>query len=322
MAVSKNFLHNIPSDSIPSQWQIKLASHGEQPAIAGNYLINNDSVIFEPLIPFTKGLAYDIFLRRKLFNTITIPKANDSPKLMAIYPSSDTLPANLLKIYLVFSRPMAQGHSLQFIKLTNEKGDSLPNTFLALRSELWNEDGTILTLWLDPGRIKKDLQPNKLLGPPLVRGNTYKLIISGKWRGDEGNDLAESYTKIFVAAGYDSIAPSIDKWKLVIPKPGASAPLEIAFDKTLDYELILNAIRVVDSAGNIIAGAMQVNKGETKLYFTPAIPWKKGIYKLLAEGRLADLAGNNLNRLFDVDLENKDRVESEKKFFEKKWRVE
>ena len=40
-------------------------------------------------------------------------------------------------------------------------------TFLDLQPELWNAEGTVLTLWLDPGRIKRDLIPNKELGIPL-----------------------------------------------------------------------------------------------------------------------------------------------------------
>jgi hypothetical protein len=322
LVISKKILQNIPSDSIPSQCQIRLAGHGVQPAMGGNYIVKKDEVIFEPLIPFTKGLEYDILLRGQRIETILIPKTTGSPKLLDIYPSADTLPANLLKIYIVFSHPMVQAHSLQWVKLMDEKGYSMPNIFLALPSELWNPDRTMLTLWLDPGRIKRGLQPNKQLGPPLISGNKYKLVISDKWPDEDGNDLVQTYIKDIVTTEPDTSIPSLNKWKLIIPKSGTVIPLEVDFDKSLDRELILNAIRIVDDTGNIIPGSMQVGKGETKLYFIPAGPWKKSNYKLLAEGRLADLAGNNLNRLFDVDLKNIKDAHPDKKVFEKEWQVE
>ena len=36
--------------------------------------------------------------------------------------------------------------------------------------------------------------------------------------------------------------------------------------------------------------------------FYPAEPWNTGNYMIEVEGRLEDLAGNNLNRLFEKDL--------------------
>jgi len=41
---------------------------------------------------------------------------------------------------------------------------------------------------------------------------------------------------------------------------------------------------------------------ETQLVFTPALPWKSGHYSITVMSILEDLAGNNLNHLFDVDL--------------------
>jgi hypothetical protein len=45
-----------------------------------------------------------------------------------------------------------------------------------------------------------------------------------------------------------------------------------------------------------------VKEEESILYFVPPVAWKRGTYILETESRLEDMAGNNLNRLFDVDL--------------------
>ena len=83
---------------------------------------------------------------------------------MAIYPTQDTVPENLLKIYLQFSKPMREGQALRHIELLKNNRDTLPGVFLDLQPELWNVDRTTLTVWLDPGRIKRDLQPNGPIG--------------------------------------------------------------------------------------------------------------------------------------------------------------
>ena len=40
----------------------------------------------------------------------------------------------------------------------------------------------------------------------------------------------------------------------------------------------------------------------SELIFKPDLDWKVGDYELLIDSKLEDLAGNNLNHLFDKDL--------------------
>jgi len=321
ISVPLKFLDGGSGDSYKNKLSIKLAGHGVQPDVAGDRLVENDNLIFKPLIPFTRGLHYDLFFDQKLLAEIEIPRDTAVPKLISIFPAQDTVPENLLKMYLVFSTPMAQGHSLQYIKLTNEKGDSLPNSFLYLQQELWNEDGTELTVWFDPGRIKRDLIPNKLLGPPLIAGKNYKLIISGDWQNTNGTSLGTSYTKKFIAARRDSISPSIDRWKIEVPKKNTTHPLVMSFGEPLDYALLKHAIRVVDSSGRTIKGTISINGDQKGYLFTPEKIWSPGYYKILVEGRLEDLAGNNLNRLFDQDLMLHANQKSTKEIYERTWRI-
>jgi hypothetical protein len=321
LIVSKYVLEGISNDSLKNNLQVKLAEHGEQPFLAGDIITEKDDYIFKPLIAFTRGLSYEVFIKHRLLTEIEIPMDTIIPKLTTIFPATDTVPENLLKIYLVFSKPMVTGHSLQYVKLNNDKGDSLPNTFLYLQSELWNEDETVLTLWLDPGRIKRGLQPNKSMGAPLINGKHYKLIISPQWPDKQGTALTQSYSKDFMVTERDAVSPSPGIWKLLIPQNNTTQPLVVDFGEPLDHELLMHAIRIVDSGGSMVNGTMTINARQTSYSFIPAKPWTAGTYKLLIEGRLEDLAGNNLNRLFDVDLDNVSKSPEAKKLFEREWQI-
>lgn len=301
--------------------KIQLAASSVKTAILGEYIIRKDSVIFEPLIPFTEGLRYEVLLENRLLSEIEIPRPTDSPELIGMYPTQDTLPENLLKFYFAFSRPMVEGHSLQYIILLDAKGDTLPNTFLNLQPELWNAERTILTLWLDPGRIKRDLQPNKLLGTPLTEGKRYTLLVSDQWPDEQGATLKQTYTKNFVVTARDITSPKIKNWTINTPSKGTLQPLEVNIKEALDHILLQNTIRIIDSGGKIINGSIQVEDKKKSILFIPATPWLVGSYKLMIESRLEDLAGNNLNRLFDRDITNKETLPSDKKVFELSWRI-
>jgi hypothetical protein len=60
---------------------------------------------------------------------------------------------------------------------------------------------------------------------------------------------------------------------------------------------------------------------EKQLNFIPNKPWSPGQYNLQVEARLEDLAGNNLNRLFDRDVTNPQTTPSNQKLFIRKWQV-
>jgi hypothetical protein len=82
--------------------------------------------------------------------------------------------------------------------------------------------------------------------------------------------------------------------------------------------LATNTIRIIDASKKNIDGRFEVNNNERELVFIPVAAWKPGENTLEAEARLEDLAGNNLNRLFDADLIQKqhDPKEVYKRSFE------
>ncbi len=321
LIISRELLPEISGDSIEQFLQIQLANIYEP--ILGDYTITDDAIRFQPLIPFTRGLKYEVRWAGKLLAEIEIDRNEivTTPEVLSVYPTCDTMPQNLLKIYIVFSMPMQEGDALKNITVIKNEVDTIPQIFLDLQPELWNKERTILTLWLDPGRIKRDLQPNIIMGSPLQEGSVYQIAISQDWRDAEGDKLVNPYRKHFVVRLRDSQSPEPVTWTIHPPKAASRQPLKIELHESLDYVLLKNAVRVFDNKGNILAGVIETEEGETILYFIPSDNWSPGDYTLEIESRLEDLAGNNLNRLFDKDL-SRQNTGVEKEFYKRSFHIQ
>jgi len=322
LSIPYQYFEGHPDDSIPYLLQVYLLQENDQQAIFGEHSFSKGSVIFRPLIPFTRGLTYEaiISIRDSVRFTIPVLDQNSGPDFLAVYPTQDSLPDNLLKIYLKFSKPMRVGQSLKYIDILKNGVDTIPDVFLDLQPELWNYDGTMLTLWLDPGRIKRVLQPNRKLGVPLERESAYQLVISADWIDTQGATLRQSYTKQFFVIQRDSLSPDPLKWTINAPEGGTRNPLRVNFHESLDYTLALEAIHIIDAAGSPVPGTTVLEDEESVYQFTPEGSWSRGSYFLKCEARLEDLVGNNLNRPFDHDLVGKE-ISARKDIFSRSFEI-
>lgn len=283
--------------------------------ILGEYEIRGKDLIFRPLIGFTPGLQYQIIWKGKVLQQIEI-KADaprEKPEVVSIYPSGDSLPVNLLKMYIVFSKPMREGQAPDNISIVRNGRDTLSSVFLNLEPELWNKEQTVLTVWLDPGRIKRGLQPNERLGAPLEINNRYEVLINKNWEGGEGTPLASGFKKHFVAIARDDKSPDPSLWTINSPKASSQQPLRIQLREPLDYFVLQNAVTITDGKGDEVSGVITTDNEETVLQFAPKQPWVAGSYAIQIEAKLEDLAGNNLQRLFDRDI-LKDSVHEVKEY--------
>jgi hypothetical protein len=311
------------TNSDPEFLIIKIKDSENQPVL-GEWTPENDRLAFRALVPFTPGITYELYKGQELVETFQIEGLiSDAPDVIGIYPSADTLPENLLKMYLQFSSPMREGKAIQNIAvldLTN--GDTLEGTFLDLQPELWNEDYTLLTLWLDPGRIKRGLIPNQTLGAPLEANTNYRLVISSNWTNTNGFGLAENISKDFYTIPRDESSPDPKKWKLITPKSGTKDALRIEFLEPLDAILAREAIQLLNSNRKVITGNTHLSEYESAFEFLPDSGWNPGDYTLKVETRLEDLAGNNINRLFDMDIYGDRKVEEGPEYIDLAFRIE
>jgi hypothetical protein len=306
-----------------AQWQKALVVHAEQgdalgtvgmPAVLGNYRVETDSIRFEPRFPLEPGVKYvtAFFPSRMpggsggqfLSSTFEVPReaAQSSTVVKQIYPSADVLPENLLKFYVHFSAPMSRGHIYDHIHLRDAAGKEVELPFLEIDEELWNPDLTRLTLFIDPGRIKRGVQPLEEVGPALVEGQRYTLTIDARWRDGHGMPLKESFQKSFRVGPPDRDPVQPARWKIHAPKASTREPLTIQFGESLDHALAQRMIHVVDHSAHAVEGKVEIGDHERGWSFTPARPWPRGAHTLLVQNTIEDNAGNNIGKSFEVDL--------------------
>ncbi len=284
---------------------------GMQEPILGDFEKANDKILFRPIVPFSNGKTYDIKYLEKTIGSFSINAytPTNATLISAIYPSRDTVPENLLKMYFVFSKPMQEVQSaLDYIEVFNVTDSISTSIFLELQNELWNENHTELTLWLDPGRIKTDLIPNRTQGLPLEEGKQYQIRILSSWTDAQNNKLDKDYIKNIYVAKKDRTKPSVDQWSIIVPTSGTNTPMILTLNEPLDAMLALETMLIYNQNKELVKGTFELTQYEEQLLFTPVEPWKPGLYHISVTSILEDLAGNNLNHLFDVDLTAKDAV--------------
>jgi Bacterial Ig-like domain len=301
--------------------KVCLAGSNSRIAILGTFSAEEEVIFFEPLVPFTRGLRYHLLINDSLLTEIEIPieKMTDLPDIVSVYPSSDTVPENLLKIYIRFSKSMRAGQALKYISLLNENGDTIKNAFLDIQPELWNKDQTMLTAWLDPGRIKRDLQPNKKWGAPLQASKKYTFTVSNQWRDQNGVTISKPYSRQWVTIFRDDKVPDPEDWELIVPQTATTKPVQVRLTESMDYALLSEVLYITDDNNENVVCSIEVRQEEKIVEFTPYKPWSTGQYSLNIESRLEDLAGNNLNRPFDRDITRENR--SQKKLFKRTFSI-
>jgi hypothetical protein len=219
----------------------------------------------------------------------------------AIYPTRATQPENLLRFYIHFSAPMSRGEAYRHIRLLDASGQPINDPFLELEEELWSGDGRRFTLLFDPGRIKRGLKPREELGPVLMAGRSYALVVDPGWLDAEGHPLKAGLRKVFRTGPADATSPDPKTWTVRAPSPETRGPLEVGFPEPLDRALLDRLIAVRDASERPVTGSVSVSDEETLWRFTPEAPWKPGAYRLVIGTELEDVAGNSVARPFEVD---------------------
>jgi len=273
---------------------------GADTPMLGTYSKEGDTLVFRPRFPLSSGISYRAVFPGGTLVVDAAAAAAPSARVEHVYPSASVLPANELKLYIYFSAPMSRGEAWKHIHLLDDAGQPVPLAFLELDQELWDPGNRRLTVLFDPGRIKRGLVPTNELGSPIVEGKHYKLAIDRDWHDAQGVRLVEGFEKAFTGGPSDRTPPDPKHWRVIAPKAGTAEPLIVEFPKPMDYALLQ---RMIDVPG--VIGKITVDRDETRWMFTPDAPWKAGAYRLIADNLLEDIAGNHLDRAFDVDLQQK-----------------
>jgi|GEM_PF-768500 hypothetical protein len=284
------------------------------PPILGEFDVIGDSLRFRPAFPLIPGEKYSARFdpnllpgfqekrEKPLVSEYSVPKAAATiPRVVNIFPSGNIVPANHLKFYILFSEPMQRDgifEHFQLIDLATDK--EVPRPFRHV--ELWSKDNKQLTLWFHPGRQKREVNLNVEFGPVLAADGKYRLEISGDWMSERGIQLGEPVTKEIRAGEPNHRQPEPTTWFLSNPRGGSKDFLTCDFHEPLDWALLHSELSVLDSAGKQVPGRVELGYGELSWVFHPAQAWKPGKYRIAVGHLIEDLAGNSIERLFEVDV--------------------
>jgi hypothetical protein len=282
----------------------------------GTYRVASNLFRFDPQFPLEPGVNYRAILHPDrlpdhhgksggpILAVFKAPSRQSNPTTVVshVYPSADVLPENLLKFYLHFSAPMSRGHIYDYVHLRDDAGQEVELPFLEIDEELWNPAMTRLTLFIDPGRIKRGVQPLEEVGPALQEGKGYTLVIDQDWKDGAGSPLKETFQKSFKVGPPDRDPPDPARWQVQSPKSETRAPLTIVFSEPMDRALAERVIRVISDSGELVQGNAGLENQERQWNFVPSSLWHRGSYRIVVQTTIEDLAGNNIGRPFEVDV--------------------
>ena len=149
---------------------------------------------------------------------------------------------------------MSRGQIYEHIHLRDDLGKEIELPFLEIDEELWDPAMTRLTLFIDPGRIKRGVLPLEEIGPALEAGKSYSLMIDADWKDGAGNPLQAAFEKRFRVVAPDREPPDPSRWQIQAPQAGTRDPLQVAFPEPMDHALAQRVIHVVADLGKEVSG--------------------------------------------------------------------
>jgi hypothetical protein len=317
-----------PGVNIEALLEVKVVDGGAQdyadlPNISGDYEAFDNCVRFVPHLPFEAGVSYRAILNlgalgkhglaKVLVREFSLPReaAAAETEVSHVYPSNDVLPENILRFYVRFSNPMQRGQAAQNIEVLRPDDLPVPDVLYRAPVELWDKSMTCLTILLDPGRLKRGVGPNRVLGPPLKVGRRYTLAVGSGMIDAYGRPLREGFRKSFSVSDPIREPIVIESWRIRPPAVDSCEPLELTFPRPLDWAQLWRGIAVVSENGQAISGRIDIDSDETRWRFTPDLPWRLGGYWVRVVPSLEDVCGNTPYGPFDGTFRSGDELARE-----------
>jgi len=298
VGVPAEALKALPGPAAAEAWHgiIRVSTGTDGRSLLGQYAVVGGVIRFTPMFPLDRGRPYVVTFSppggTAITATISFPPADVTPTTSVVqsFPTASVVPANLLRIHMVFSAPMDTRDGAGAIHLLDSGGADRTDLLLPLDADSWNADRTHCTLTFDPARRAS-----------LVEGEIYTLSVSAGWRDAHGLPLKQPFRRAFTLGPSDGEPVDPTAWKIELPGAGSTGPLVIIFPKPLDYESLLDAIRVIGPDKQPIEGHAAIGAGEWTWTFAPDEPWQAGPHVVSVVKSLSDLAGNSVDEVFDAE---------------------
>src|SRR4029450_10632583 len=138
-----------------AQWSalFRVAISDSAPGMLGTYAVTDNALRFTPQFALDPGRPYVVRFDPEhlpgtgtaigtapaLVATVSVPAKHVAPSttVARVYPSGDTVPENLLRMYIEFSGPMGRPSGIPYLKLLGADGQEIEGAFLPLAYELW-----------------------------------------------------------------------------------------------------------------------------------------------------------------------------------------
>lgn len=217
-----------------------------------------------------------------------------APEVVQIDPASQSIPENVLRMHVRFSEPMREGYFSDHIELVDlETGAVIPRAFYDSFYELWSKDHRRLTLLVDPGRVKTELQAHDEMGRAFANGRRYELRVLPQWKTMSGEELAQPFAWQFMVEPEIRTAMSPDAWQI----EAAAGQVTIAFDRVVDLHSLNAHMRVLDASVAPIMEEWTLDPSgrvATVRFDPQRIPTQ-----IALRHRFEDVAGNTVAAAFD-----------------------
>jgi hypothetical protein len=282
--------------------------------IGGTYFAADTALTFTPRFRFDRGRAYRVTVDPsrllpprtdpRASTVITFPAGDTMPRTRVtnLNPGADTVPENLLRIYLHFSAPMSSTGGLEYVKLLDDRGREVKAAFLPLEADFWDRDRLRYTMFLDPGRVKQGILPNEQMGRALVAGRRYAIVVDSNWKDASGVRLAKSFRHEFHVSKAEEGIIDLRSWTIEAPKAQNRNAVIVTFPRPLDNGLLVRSLGVETSAGERVEGQVITWNDDRSWEFRPRLPWRAGEYRIVVLTILEDPQGNQIDKPFEVDM--------------------
>jgi hypothetical protein len=205
--------------------------------------------------------------------------------VISVQPSAPVLPANTLRFYIAFDRPVRGLVHQSEIRLLDSNDRPVEKAFMDFGQELWSPDGKRLTVLFDPGKIKRGVEAPHSELDPLKEGESYKVAF-GEFR----------HAFLVGPAVRERIDPGL--WVVSTARAPARSVV-IKFDRVMDSALLEDQLWVEDGDRQPVSGTMRVIEGGRAVQFLAVHPLKRGIYQIKMSPILEDVAGNRISETLD-----------------------
>ncbi|MDW5266132.1 MULTISPECIES: hypothetical protein [Acidobacteriaceae] len=228
-----------------------------------------------------------------LITGVALAVSSAAPQVVSISPAARSIPANTLRLYVIFDHPARGVVATRDLRLLDEADRTINGAFMDFGQDLWSPDGRRLTVLFDPGRVKRGVEGEGESAAPLQVGHSFTVEVSGK-----------SFHYRVTPAIRTAINPQT--WRVAVPKAESRDALRVTFDREMDDALLRDQLEVEDAQGRLQAGHTTTSSSGRVWSWRPMRGWSTGDYRLVVGANLEDVSGNRIGEALDHEVGSPD----------------